>query len=74
MSRRIKSSKIFFFSASISLAFVLISVAARAQVPSGDRAVEISKRARASVNRSGKQLVSSSKAFFKAFAAYGDLF
>lgn len=44
-------------------------VSAQTALPSGDRAVDISKNARERVNRSGKQLVSSSKAFFSAFAA-----
>ena len=51
----------------IMIGVLIHPVAAVAQAPSGDRAVEISKRARDSVNRSGQQLVSSSKAFFKAF-------
>ena len=52
-----------------TMLFFVVPVLCWAQVPSGDRAMEISKRAREDVNRSGKQLVSSSKAFFSAFAA-----
>lgn len=64
----LKKMKGKFYCTGIILIF-LLSTSVYAQVPAGDRAVEITKRAREDVNRSGKQLVSSSKEFFQAFAA-----
>jgi len=58
------------FSAGLICLLVLVPPAARASIPTGDRAMELSRRAREDVNRSGKQLVSSSKDFFQAFAAH----
>ncbi len=69
MFHKIKTNKKLFLWIVSSFAVLFMALAAHAQIPPGDRAVEISKRARESVNRSGKQLVSSSKAFFQAFAA-----
>ncbi len=66
---KVKRIKGKFYSACITMVILLFSVSVHAQVPAGDRAVEITKRAREDVNRSGKQLVSSSKDFFQAFAA-----
>jgi len=63
----LKKVKVEFYSTVVTLIF-LFSTSVYAQVPAGDRAVEITRRARKDVNRSGEQLVSSSKAFFQAFA------
>lgn len=64
---KLKKVKVKFYSV-VGILIFLFSTSVYAQVPAGDRAVEITRRAKKDVNRSGEQLVSSSKAFFQAFA------
>ena len=68
MSHIVSFTKDRFLFVVLSITVMLFPVPIWGQVPSGDRAVNLSRQARDNVNRSGKQLVSSTKAFFQAFA------
>ncbi len=70
MSHSKRRNMIGIFSGIVTAFLLIMPLMLYAAVPSGDRAVEISKRARQSVNESGERLVSSTRAFFQAFAEH----